>query len=251
MSSNCNSQCKLAVVTGGARRIGAVICSTLHQHGYDIVCTWRRSSAAAEALAVQLNQQRPNSATARALDLGNRADITALSQDIQANYGRLDILVNNASSYFPTPVSDIGDQEWTDLFDSNARGPLFLVQSLHSLLRQSQGSIVNLLDADIDRAIPGHTVYMMAKAALAAMTRSLALELAPAVRVNAVAPGSILWSNNEQKNPGHQQKEIERCFLGRTGTPEEVAEAVWWLAERATHTTGGIVHVDGGQHLHK
>ena len=251
MSSNSTQVRKLAVVTGGAQRIGAVICATLHRSGYDLICTWRKSAEAAEALVASLRATRPDSAEAWRLDLGRLSDGEDLAAHIDARHGGLDLLVNNASGYFPTAIGDIKEEDWDELFASNAKGPLFLTQSLRGLLEARQGSVVNLLDANLDRAIAGHTVYMMAKSALQAMTRSLARELAPRIRVNAVAPGTILWSAHEHKDATHQRRELDRCFLGRVGTAEEVAEAVRWLAEQATHTTGDIIHIDGGQRLHK
>jgi pteridine reductase len=163
-------------------------------------------------------------------------------------FGRLDALVNNASGFFPTPIGGTSEAMWDALFASNAKAPFFLAQACAPHLREARGAIVNLVDIYAERPLPGHTVYCMAKAALLMATRSLALELAPDVRVNAVAPGAILWPEQDHSDAAKQAM-LGRTPLARTGTPEEIAETVRWLLRDATYTTGQVIRVDGGRTL--
>jgi pteridine reductase len=238
----------VALVTGGARRVGAAITRRLHAAGYDLVIHYRRSVGEAEMLQAELEARRPGSTWLLAADLSEFDRIPELMAWTIGHYGRLDALVNNASAFYPTPVGAATPAQWDDLFAANARAPFFLSQAAAPHLQASGGAIVNLVDVYAERPLANHTLYCMAKAALAMMTLSLAKELAPAVRVNGVAPGAVLWP--EVGKPAHEKRALlETTALQRPGTPDDVAEAVRWLLQDARYTTGEIVRVDGGRHF--
>ena len=237
----------VVLITGAAKRVGAQIARTLHASGYDLALHYRHSRNEMDALASALDSARPESVSTLQADL---SDVPALSATIDrcvAHFGRLDAIVNNASAFFPTPIGQTTAQQWDDLFASNARAPFFLAQAAASALKKSGGCIVNMVDIYAERPLAEHAVYSMAKAALAAMTRALAVDLAP-VRVNGIAPGAILWPDNG-KTYTDQDDLIARTPLQRTGTPEEIARAALFLIRDATFTTGHILDVDGGRSL--
>ena len=241
---------KVVLVTGGARRIGAQVCRTLHEAGYRIALHYRGSADAGKALAAELNGVRSGSATCFRAELGKREASEELASEVLARFARLDLLVNNASSFYPTPLGRVSEDDWVRLVDGNLKGPFFLSQALAGSLRKSGGSIVNLIDIHGERALAGHSVYSIGKAGMAMMTRSLARELAPAVRVNGVSPGVILWpENDEAEDQGLRERHLQRVPLGRRGNPRDIAEAVLFLAERAHYVTGQIIAVDGGRSL--
>ena len=238
----------VALVTGAARRIGAAIARTLHAAGYDIALHYRGSHDEAQALSAELERARPGSTRLLQADLAQFDRIPELIAQCIGHFGRLDALVNNASGFTPTPIGTTTPAQWDSLFNSNARAPFFLAQAAAPHLQATLGGIVNLTDVYAERPLREHTVYCMAKAALLMMTRSLALELAPHVRVNAVAPGAILWPQ-DGKDSAAKDAMLARTPLGRTGTPEEVAEAVRWLLQDARYSTGQVLHLDGGRLL--
>jgi pteridine reductase len=237
----------VALITGAARRLGATIARTLHAAGYDLALHYRDSATEMEALAAELEARRGGSVLTLQADLAEFDRIPELVARTVGRYGRLDALVNNASTFTPTPLGTATPAQWDALFASNARAPFFLAQATAPHLKATRGAIVNLADIYAERPLRDHTVYCMAKAALVMATRSLALELAPDVRVNAIAPGAILWP--DQGDTAKQQAILTRTPLGRTGTPEEIAEAVRWLLRDATYTTGQIIRLDGGRML--
>jgi pteridine reductase len=239
---------KTALVTGAAARIGAAICTTLHDRGCDVLIHYNSSRAAGQALADQLNGQREKSAFLVQADLSQAAGIDELAGQVANHFGRLDILVNNASRFYPTETGRTQAWQWDDLLNSNLRGPFFLVQALVDPLRRAGGSVVNILDVHADRPMKGHSVYCISKAGLAMMTRALAQELAPAIRVNGVAPGAILWPENESE-PAERQSILRRTALGRLGDPKDIGSAVAYLALDAPYVTGQILAVDGGRSL--
>ena len=238
----------VALVTGSARRIGAAIARALHAAGYDLALHYRSSSDDVDALAAELERARPGSTVRLQADLAEFDRLPELVARTVGRFGRLDALVNNASGFFPTPVGEATPAQWDALFATNARAPLFLAQAAAPHLARNGGAIVNLTDLYGERPLAGHSIYCMAKAALLMATRSLALELGPQVRVNAVSPGAILWPEDDG-NDAARQAMLQRTPLARTGTPEEVAEAVRWLLQDATYCTGQVIHLEGGRRL--
>lgn len=242
---------RAALVTGGARRIGAAIVRALHGSGLDVVIHCNTSRAEADCLARELDAQRPGSAHVLQGDLARFDRLAELVAQVVGRYGRLDALVNNASAFFPTPIGTVTPAQWDALFASNARAPFFLAQAAAPHLAHARGAIVNLVDIHAAHALRDHAPYVMAKAALVAGTRALAVDLAPHVRVNAVAPGAILWPEHGDDESGEARRAalLARTPLARTGTPGEVAEAVRWLLLDATYCTGQVIDVDGGRTL--
>ena len=238
----------VALVTGSARRLGAAIARALHAAGYDMALHCRHSRGEMDALTAELERVRPESTFVLHAELADFDRLPELVAHTIGRFGRLDALVNNASSFAPTPIGSVTPAQWDALFASNARAPFFLAQAAAPHLSAARGAIVNLADIYGERPLREHTVYCMAKAALLMLTKSLALELGPSVRVNAVSPGAILWPE-EGGDEAKQQALLARTPLGRTGTPEEVAEAVRWLLQDAQYCTGEVLHLDGGRLL--
>jgi pteridine reductase len=210
---------------------------------------YQSSGDAVNALAQKLNARRPQSASILKAELGRPEEIEWLAQQVKERTDRLDLLVNNASRFFPTRVGATSAGQWDELMDSNLRGPYFLTQALVAELALAGGSVVNLLDVHAVKPMPGHAVYCMAKAGLQMMTLALASELGPQVRVNGVAPGAILWPEHES-NSAAQQKILEKIVMGRPGRPQDIASAVAYLGLDAPYVTGQVLAVDGGRSLH-
>jgi pteridine reductase len=248
MSSPNSLDNHVALITGAARRIGAAIARTLHAQGADVAIHYRESGEAANAVAADLNAIRANSAATFAADLNDLADLNHLVDDVRAWRSRLDILVNNASSFYPTPVGEITEEQWNDLVGTNLKAPLFLSQAALPALREARGVIINIVDVHSQRPLRNHAVYGPAKAGLAMLTRSLAKDLAPEVRVNGVSPGAILWPENGM-SATTKDAILEQIPLGRAGTPEDVANAVLFLAKDADYVTGQIIAIDGGRSI--
>jgi pteridine reductase len=239
------------LVTGAARRVGAEIARTLHAAGLRVAIHYRVSAAAAETLATELNAARPESAAAFAADLLDIDHLPRLIDAATAHFGRLDGLVNNASSFFPTAVGSIDDDAWDDLVGSNLKAPLFLAQAAAPRLAAAGGCIVNITDIHAERPLKGYPVYSAAKGGLLTLTRALAIELAPAVRVNAVAPGAIQWPESGTAFPPDEQAAIIRhTLLKRVGTPADIARTVKFLVCDAPYITGQVINVDGGRSAH-
>ncbi|HTX23490.1 MAG TPA: pteridine reductase [Steroidobacteraceae bacterium] len=238
---------KAALITGAARRIGAQLARTLHEAGANVIVHYRSSADEAAALARSLNAVRPRSAVTAQADLLETARIPRLVADAAAAFGRLDILVNNASSFFATPLGEIEERQWDDLVGTNLKAPLFLAQAAARDLGAARGLIVNLVDIHALRPLRHYPVYSIAKAGLVALTRSLARELAPEVRVNGVAPGPVMWP--ETLATELQQQIIAHTLLKRPGAPLDVARAVLFFAADAPYVTGQILAVDGGRSL--
>lgn len=239
---------KTALVTGAAARIGASICKTLHGRGCDVLLHYNSNQDAAQQLADELNRQRDGSVTIAQADLSSPAGVESLAGQCRSVFGNLDILVNNASRFYPSEVGDTRAWQWDDLMNSNLRGPFFLVQALLDELRTAGGSVINIVDIHADRPMPRHAVYCMSKAGLAMMTKALAAELGPAIRVNGVAPGAILWPENAPDS-AEKQAILGATALGRIGAPGDIASAVAYLALDAPYVTGQILAVDGGRSL--
>lgn len=239
---------KAALVTGGARRVGAVIARRLHAAGAAVLIHYRDSEADAVRLASELNAARPKSAAKVKAELLAPVAPRALVGAALDSFGRLDVLVNNASSFFPVAVGAMEASHWEELIGSNLRAPLFIAQQAAPELAKNEGSIVNVVDIHAERPLKGYALYSIAKAGLAAMTRSLALELAPRVRVNGVAPGAIAWPEDGQFPDEERARILATTPLARIGAPEDVARAVHFLA-CAPYVTGQILAVDGGRSI--
>jgi pteridine reductase len=238
---------KTALVTGAADRLGAQIARTLHQNGANLIIHYRSSESAARELAADLNLQRENSACALGADLGSQQQLERLAAEASAEFSGLDILVNNASSFYPTRFGEIEASQWDDLVASNYRAPLFLSQACYPALKQSGGCIINLVDIYATMPLNRHSVYCSAKAANQMLVRSLALELAPEVRVNGIAPGAILWPESDDSDD-YQQSILEQVPLQRCGTPQVIADTALFLSTN-DYITGEIIRVDGGRML--
>ena len=238
----------VALVTGSARRLGAAIARRLHADGFDVAIHCHTSRGEADALAGELEAARAASTLVLQADLAQFDRLPELIAHTIGRFGRLDALVNNASSFFATPLGQATPDQWDALFNANARAPFFLSQAAAPHLRATHGAIVNMADIYAERPLRAHALYGMSKAALVHMTRALALELAPDVRVNAIAPGAILWPDSG-KDDAAKQALLDRTPLHRTGTPEEVASTVSWLLREATYMTGQVLRLDGGRLL--
>lgn len=236
------------LITGGAKRVGAAIARLLHGHGARLMLHYRSAQAEAQTLADELNRQRADSC---ALVQGELLDIESLPKLVQAalqHYGRLDALINNASTFYPTPMGEIDLKNWDELIGSNLKGPLFLAQAAAQALQQSKGCMVNIVDIHAERPLKHYVVYSIAKAGLAAMTRALAIELGPAVRVNGVSPGPILWPEHDATfDDKERERIVSHTALKRAGSPEDIARAVKFLIYDAPYVTGQVIAVDGGR----
>lgn len=247
---NSALQNKVVLITGGARRVGAAICRLLHASGADLMIHYRSSVSEARALQAELNLQRPNSVAIIQGDLLNLAVLPTLIQETVSRFGKLDVLINNASTYYATEIGEITEPDWTDLVGSNLKAPLFLSQAAAPELKKQQGCIVNITDMHVERPKKGYVVYSVAKAGLMTLTKSLAHELAPEVRVNAVAPGPVLWpEDNPQFDEVYRQRVISQTLLKRIGEGNDVAKAVRFLIQDAPFITGQVIAVDGGRSL--
>lgn len=241
----------VVLITGAAKRVGAEIARTLHAAGANVVVHYRNSADVADALVAELNAQRAKSALARRQDLADSTHLPALIATVVDHFGRLDALVNNASSFYPTPIGRIDEAAWEDLMGSNLKGPLFLSQAAAPHLTAAQGCIVNITDIHAERPLKNYPLYCAAKAGLLGLTRALALELAPAVRVNAVAPGAIEWpESGSDFPPATRAAIIEHTLLKRVGSPADIAKTVKFLILDAPYLTGQVINVDGGRTAH-
>ena len=241
---------KTVLITGGAKRVGAAICRELHAHGANLMIHYNTSTADARALQAELNLQRANSVAIIQGDLLNIAIISNLVTETINQFGRLDVLINNASSYYSTEIGHITEDNWHDLVGSNLKAPMFLAQAAAIELRKNHGCIVNITDMHIERPKKGYVVYSVAKAGLVTLTKSLAHELSPEVRVNAVAPGPVQWpENNPQFDEVYRQRVINQTLLKRVGEGADIAKAVKFLVADAPFITGHVLAVDGGRSL--
>ncbi len=238
----------VALITGASRRLGAAIARTLHAAGYDLALHHRRADDGMDALVASLESERARSTLVLQAELADADALPVLIADAVARFDRLDALVNNASAFFPTPIGSATPQQWDTLFAANARAPFFLAQAAAPHLRASSGAIVNLVDIYAERPLKEHTLYCMAKAALAMLTLSLAKELGPEVRVNGIAPGAVLWPESAISGVD-QQRLLATTALQRVGDPQDVADAALFLLRDARYTTGQILRVDGGRLL--
>lgn len=239
---------KVALITGAAHRIGAEIARTLHGEGMNIVLHYRTSLARAEAMQEELNARRPNSVRLLQADLLETTALATLVRNAEACWGRLDALVNNASTFYPTRVGEVTETQWHDLIGTNLKAPFFLSQAALPYIARHQGCIVNIVDIHSQRPLKGFPVYSIAKAGLAMLTMALARELGPSVRVNGVAPGAILWPEHALDD-GTKHEIIARTALKRQGSPADIARAVVFLIRDAGYVSGQVLNVDGGRSL--
>lgn len=239
---------KVVLVTGAARRIGAAIVTRLHANGARVAIHYRGSAQEAENLATRLNEERPDSAATFQADLLDTEQGSRLISAVSNWAGRLDCLVNNASSFYPTPVGSITEDHWKDLIGSNLKAPLFLSQAAVPQLQEHTGVIINIVDIHAQRPLRNHAVYGPAKAGLAMLTRSLAKDLAPHIRVNGVSPGAILWPEDGMSDAA-QKTILRQVPLQRPGDPDDIAGCVLYLWRDATYVTGQIIAVDGGRSI--
>ena len=235
-----------ALVTGAAKRIGAAITRTLHSAGANVAIHYNRSAGEADKLAAELNELRPQSAFTVAADMLDIDAVQRMAKDVVARAGKLDVLVNNASNFYPTPLGSVTLEQWHDLMGSNLKAPLFLSQALLPALRAARGVIINIVDVHAQRPLRDHPVYGAAKAGLAMLTRSLAKDLGPDVRVNGVSPGAILWPD-EGMSDGLRAAIVKQTALKRSGEPQDIAATVLFLVRDAPYVTGQIIAVDGGR----
>ena len=242
-------QDRIVLITGGSKRVGAAICRRLHAAGANLMLHYRTSAGEARLLQAELNGVRADSVALLQADLLDLHKLPAMVDQTLQTFGRLDAIVNNASSFFPTPVGAITSEAWDDLIGTNLRAPLFLAQAAAPALKKAQGAIVNIADIHAERPLKNFVAYSIAKAGVIGMTRSLARELAPEVRVNAVAPGPVLWPEDASFDELSRQRIISHTPLRREGRPEDIAAAVHFLLADASYVTGDTLNVDGGRHV--
>lgn len=239
---------KNVLITGAAKRMGAACARLLHSEGCNVFLHYRSSKEAALQLCYELNQMRPDSAYMMQADLLNRDELESLASEACMAWGRIDVLVNNASSFYPTAVADVTERQWNELMGSNLKAPFFLTKLLSDNLASNRGCIVNIVDIYAECGLKGYSVYSIAKAGLVAMTKVLAKEFGPAIRVNGVAPGAILWPDTDLSEQ-ERQEILQRVALRRKGEPADIAKAVRFLIKDADYMTGQILTVDGGRTL--
>ena len=238
----------VVLITGAAHRLGAALARHFHGQGFRVAIHYRESRSAADTLVAELCRLRDDSAIGLAASLGDIAAIESMVGQLLARWGRLDVLINNASGFYPTPLGQVDEDQWQDLMNSNLKGPFFLSQACLPALRASQGCIINMVDIHANRPLLKHPIYCIAKAGLAMLTESLALEASPTVRVNGIAPGAILWPAGDTAIPAQdKQKILDKIPLGRRGEAADIARAAWFLATQAPYITGQIITVDGGR----
>lgn len=238
---------KVALITGAAHRLGAETARTLHAEGMRLVLHYRHSRKAAQALQNDLNKQRADSVILVQADLLTINGLPSMISHAIESFGQLDVLINNASSFYPTQVGSVTEDQWDDLVGSNLKAPFFLAQAAAPFLAKQQGCIVNIVDVHADRPLKSHPIYSTAKAGLVMLTKALAVELGPDVRVNAVAPGAILWPENIDQLT--KQRIINRTVLKRKGEPDDIAKAILYLIRDAAYMSGQVLTVDGGRSL--
>jgi len=239
---------KTALITGAAQRVGAQICRSLHHAGANVVIHYRHSDTSAKQLQAELNTIRANSAASIAADLNDISGLSPMVEFAEKQWGSLDILINNASRFYPTPIGSVTEAHWDDLINSNVKAAFFLAQAATPYLQKRSGVIINIIDIHADRPLKSHPVYCIAKAGLAMLTKSLACELGPEIRVNGVAPGAILWPENDMDDET-KTNIVNKTFLKQKGDPQDIARAVLYLVQDAHYTTGQILAVDGGRSL--
>jgi pteridine reductase len=235
------------LITGAAKRIGACCAKMLHKKGCNIFLHYRTSEQETRHLVNEMNQIRPDSAKMMQADLLNMDELILLSKQAESAWGSLDVLINNASAFYPQAVNEVSEKNWDELLGSNLKAPFFLSQAVADTLLESRGCIINIIDIHAERGLKGYPIYSIAKAGLAGMTRILAKELGPEIRVNGISPGAILWP--EEQCSEQKEEILQRVVLKRSGEPQDIAKAACFLIEDAPYITGQIITVDGGRTL--
>ena len=236
---------KVALITGGAKRIGAETANYLHSKGINIVITYSKSSAAANALKKELNSKRKDSCYIYKAKFDSNINYKKITKDIIKLFGRLDYLINNASKFYPTKINEVTDKVWLDTIDTNIKTPLFLSKHFYSELKKRRGAIINIIDIHVEPPLKGHIIYNISKAGLLALTRTLAKDLAPQIRVNGVSPGAIMWPENESSN-NKKLDILSKIPMKSTGEPADIAKTIYFLLEQSPYITGQNIAVDGG-----
>ena len=239
---------KVALITGGAKRIGAETANYLHSKGINIVITYSKSSAAANALKKELNSKRKDSCHIYKAKFDSNINYKKITKDIIKLFGRLDYLINNASKFYPTKINEVTDKVWLDTIDTNIKTPLFLSKHFYSELKKRRGAIINIIDIHVEPPLKDHIIYNISKAGLLALTRTLAKDLAPQIRVNGVSPGAIMWPENESSN-NKKLDILSKIPMKSTGEPADIAKTIYFLLEQSPYITGQNINVDGGRRL--
>ena len=239
---------KVVLITGGAKRIGAETANYLHSKGINIVITYSKSSAAANALKKELNSKRKDSCHIYKAKFDSNINYKKITMDIIKLFGRLDYLINNASKFYPTKINEVTDKLWLDTIDTNIKTPLFLSKYFYNELKKRRGAIINIIDIHVEPPLKDHIIYNISKAGLLALTRTLAKDLAPKIRVNGVSPGAIMWPENESSN-NKKLDILSKIPMKSTGEPADIAKTVYFLLEQSPYITGQNINVDGGRRL--
>ncbi len=239
---------KVVLITGGARRIGAETANYLHSKGINVIITYSKSASAAKTLSKTLNSKRSNSCEIYKVNFNSSVDYKKISNEILKTFGRIDYLINNASKFYPTKIEEVTEKNWLDTIDTNIKTPLFLSKNLYKELKKRKGAIINIIDIHVEPPLKDHIIYNISKAGLLALTRTLAKELAPHVRVNGVSPGAIMWPENESS----KKKKLDilsKIPMKCVGNPRDIAQAIYFLLEDSPYITGQNINVDGGRRL--
>tara|TARA_B100001057_G_scaffold455138_1_gene501445 strand:- start:1260 stop:1991 length:732 start_codon:yes stop_codon:yes gene_type:complete len=239
---------KVALITGGARRIGAETANYLHSKGINIIITYSKSASAAKSLMKILNSKRKNSCEIYKVEFNSKVDFKKITNNILKVFGRLDYLINNASKFYPTKIDDVTEKAWLDTIDTNIKTPLFLSKNFYKELKKRKGAIVNIIDIHVEPPLKDHIIYNISKAGLLALTRTLAKDLAPQIRVNGVSPGAIMWPENESSNK-KKMDILSKIPMKSVGNPKDIAKAIYFLLEESPYITGQNINVDGGRRL--
>ena len=240
---------KTVFITGGAKRIGLATAKYLHSEGYNIIISYNKSNKDAKKIFTELNLHRKNSCQIIKIDFLSIKDYKSISKKIINFFGRVDVLVNNASKFYPTQINKINEKNWHDIIDTNLKAALFFSKSLYSELKKRKGCIINIVDIHVNPPLKDHIIYNISKAGLLALTKTLAKDLAPSIRVNSISPGAIMWAEADMKKINKQKNILSKIPLNKTGSPDDIAKAILFLIKDANYITGQNINIDGGRKL--
>jgi len=240
---------KTVFITGGARRIGLATAKYLHDEGYNIIISYNKSNKDAKKIFTELNSYRKNSCQVIKIDFLSIKDYESISKKIIKFFGRVDVLVNNASRFYPTQINKINEKNWHDIIDTNLKSALFFSKSLYPELKKRKGCIINIVDIHVNPPLKDHIIYNISKAGLLALTKTLAKDLAPSIRVNSISPGAIMWAEADAKKINKQKEILSKIPLNKTGSPNDIAKAILFLIKDADYITGQNINIDGGRKL--